>query len=786
MKGMLQRLRPHTLRGTLLVAFAGLVTITVVGVGVAVAMTGSAQVLGQMHDRIGAATHVLNRFLDSRHQRLQARAQTLADDFGFRTAVATRDPATIATVMGNQRKRLNADFVVLLDGAGKAVAATADTAASLEFGPTLATARKSGTAAATLAWDGQPHQVFMAPVRTDRIIGWAVAGFAIDAAMAAEVADLTGLEVTFATVAGNEDVRARVSTLREPDPALLPVLRSAGQPANADGRGGLQVATAGAYLSAIRPLGSEPGARTYAVLQMPARIIQETTALLIRRIVLGLAACLALAAPIGIWLAHRISNPLRRLTDSVRNIETGDYQTPVPVRGDGDIARLGSALATMQQGIRQREAQILHQADHDDLTGLANLRALQRRWSPETTPYTLCLLSIGNFKDVTFSYGYAAGDALLKAVAQRLQAQPGVETVARVSGRGFAVVMREPDATTALEQARRLQQSISGAYRLGLRSVFCQCHCAVIGYPRDADNFAALYRGAEVALDEAADTAHGCVAFVPEREEQRARHLAIIASLERAAEQGEFELHYQPKIDLASGVARECEALLRWNHPELGFIPPDEFILLAERSGNIGRVTGWVIDNVIEQAARWQRDGLDLCVSVNLSAHDLADPALPGMVEQRLRQHGVAGSRLIAEITESAVMHDPARAVAALLELKAQGIRVSIDDFGTGHSSLAQLKQLPVDELKIDKSFVLDLHRDPDDALIVGSTIELGHNLGLSVVAEGVEDEASLARLVSLRCDKAQGYHFSRPLPAAEFTRWLQMQAWDGARQAAS
>ncbi len=786
----LEWLLPRTLQGTLLVAFAALVTITVVGVGVAVAMTGSQQVLGQMHDRIAVAAHVLDRFLDSRQLRLQTRVQSLVDDFGLRTAVATRDPATIATVMANQRQRINADFLLLLNNAGHAIAATQATASGLTLTGTLATARQAGSAAAAQAHAGQPHQLFVAPVRTDDVIGWAVAGFAIDQDVVDEVAELTGLEVSFLTLAGDGAVTAGMSTLSAVDPALLAALSAAAEstPDNptATPAGRLRIVQAGAYLNAIRPLTSEPGAQTFAVLQMPTRIIHETTGLLIQRIVLGLAACLALAAPIGIWLAHRISDPLRRLTDSVRNIESGDYQTPVVVRGTGDVARLGLALATMQQGIRQREDQIHHQADHDDLTGLPNLRALKRTWSPVTRPYTLCLLSIGNFKDVTFSYGYAAGDALLKAVTERLQAQPGTETVARVSGRGFAVIMPELNPTAALARTRQLQQTVSGTYRLGLRSVTCQIHGAVIGYPGDADNFAALYRGAEVALDEAMATPDGCAAFVPEREEMRARHLAIIASLERAAEQGEFALHYQPKIDLASGVARECEALLRWNHPELGFVPPDEFIQLAERSGNIRRITGWVIDAAIGQAARWHSEGIDLAVAINLSAHDLADPSLPDVVEQTLRRHGVAGSRLTVEITESAVMHDPVRAAAALMELKTQDIRLSIDDFGTGHSSLAQLKQLPVDELKIDKSFVLELDRDADDALIVGSTIELGHNLGLTVVAEGVENQASLARLVAFHCDKVQGYHFSRPLPAAELTRWLQMQTWEGVQQAAS
>jgi EAL domain-containing protein (putative c-di-GMP-specific phosphodiesterase class I) len=244
--------------------------------------------------------------------------------------------------------------------------------------------------------------------------------------------------------------------------------------------------------------------------------------------------------------------------------------------------------------------------------------------------------------------------------------------------------------------------------------------------------------------------------------------------LRRGIDNGELELHYQPKVHILTQRVQSLEALVRWNHPRHGRIPPGEFVPLAERAGSIILLTSWVLKTAYEQMKAWAAQGFVLDVSVNLSAGDLSDPELPDLVRGRLRDAGALANRLVLEITESAVMRETSRVVKVMEELRHDGVRFSIDDFGTGYSSLAQLKRLPVDEIKIDKSFVLDLERQNDDAVIVQSTIELGHSLGVKVVAEGVETAGSWNMLQQMGCDMAQGFFISAPLPGAEVVNWVR------------
>ncbi|MDZ7669671.1 MAG: EAL domain-containing protein [Gammaproteobacteria bacterium] len=768
---MSRRLLPQGFQGKLLLAFTGLLSVTVLCVGVAVSITSSQKVLNQMREKALVGSHVLDSFLRSRREQLESAVAVLTNDYGFRSAVASNDEATIASALANHGQRVQADLVVLVNTAGRTLAAAGATAVDdMPFQAALQRARTEGSAAATAAYRGNLYQFFVVPVLAPEPIAWVVVAFAIDHSIALELAELTDLAVTFTALDKNDSVAAAVSTLPVADHrALLPTLVN--YRAERDGR--ILYTNEQTYLSAVRALNSDGDTRIFAVLQKPTRVISETIWLVIGQTTAILSAALALALTLSIYLARRMSNPVQRLISAARKIEQGDYTTPVRVEDGGEMALLGSALNTMQDGIREREARIRYQADYDDLTDLPNLRRLQREYSNQPAPFTLCLLAVADLKDVSFSFGYDISNALLAALAKRLSGIPGVREVARVSGNEFAVVLPPMSPEEALIQARAMRDRAAETYAIGNHTVTCRCCAAVIAYPRDAGDFLTLYRGVETTLEAANETADGCMGYLPGREESRARQLDIIASFEDACAGDQLSVFYQPKIDLASNRVVEGEALLRWQHPRLGFIPPDEFILLAERSGNIRLLTDWMLNAAISQVARWQKAGMDMCVSINLSAHDLADANLHRIIDRIMQHYGVDGSRLVMEITESAIMRDRDRACQALERLKALGIRLSIDDFGTGQSSLAQLKQLPVDELKIDKSFVLELDRSADDALIVSSTIDLAHNLGLRVVAEGVENAASLSLLMNYDCDKAQGYFFSKPLPAEAFQAWV-------------
>jgi EAL domain-containing protein (putative c-di-GMP-specific phosphodiesterase class I) len=256
----------------------------------------------------------------------------------------------------------------------------------------------------------------------------------------------------------------------------------------------------------------------------------------------------------------------------------------------------------------------------------------------------------------------------------------------------------------------------------------------------------------------------------------------MMGELRQGLEKGQFKFYFQPKVDIARGKVTAVEALIRWVHPERGFMPPDLFIPLAEQTGNIGRLTAWVLETAIAQSRAWSEKGIDVRIAVNLSARDLMNRHLPDMIAVLLAKHGVGHERLILEITESAIMEDPVHAVGVLKALNGMGLTLSIDDYGTGYSSLAYLKSLPVQEIKIDKSFVLKLASSPGDEILVRSTIDLGHNLGLKVTAEGIEDAASMAILDAYGCETGQGYFISKPLPAAEFETFYNTSRWSPVR----
>jgi predicted signal transduction protein with EAL and GGDEF domain len=355
------------------------------------------------------------------------------------------------------------------------------------------------------------------------------------------------------------------------------------------------------------------------------------------------------------------------------------------------------------------------------------------------------------------------------------------DTVARLGGDEFAVMFESAAAPTALEVAQRIGRALETPFALGGVSIDVEASMGIALYPLHAEDAGTLMKYADVAMYQAKRNHTTYALYEPGRDEHSLRRLTILSELRQAVAGDALELFFQPKIDVAGKRAVHAEALVRWRHPTYGMMPPDEFVPLAEQSGNIGIISRWVLKKAIAECAGWNRDGLALGVAVNLSALDLYDADLPTFVSGLLHDHGLDASMLVLELTESAIMKDAAYALKTLRDLKARGIVLAIDDFGTGYSSLAHLKRLPLDELKIDKAFVISLTEEADDSVIVRSTIDLGHNMGLKVVAEGVENLEAFGVLERFGCDMAQGYFISRPLPAGELRRWLKSSPWAAA-----
>ena len=468
---------------------------------------------------------------------------------------------------------------------------------------------------------------------------------------------------------------------------------------------------------------------------------------------------------------------------------------------DSDDLRLFETLANhasvaLENGrlvdrLRHEASEKEHQALHDSLTGLPNRRLFHGRVSealgqagPGGPAVAVMLMDLDRFKEINDTLGHEVGDLVLRDVGARLKRKlRGRGTIARLGGDEFAILL--PDVITAdeaMEEAHELLRALDAPFKTQELSIDVDASIGLALSPMHGHEAASLLQHADVAMYTAKQRHGGVEVYEPESDQHSRRRLALAGELRVAVEEGHLELHYQPVVRMSDGSVAGAEALVRWHHSTHGWVTPDEFIPLAEHTSLIRPLTLFVLEAAIAQAAAWRKSGRTLSVSVNLSARSLLDLSLPHDIARLLLESGVPADGLTLEITESSIMSDPGRTEAVLDRLHVLGVGLSIDDFGTGYSSLSYLKRLPVDQVKIDKSFVINMAGDENDAAIVRSTIDLGHNLGLRVVAEGVEEQDAWDKLLALGCDLAQGYILSRPLPAAAFSEWLAETEGSGLR----
>jgi diguanylate cyclase (GGDEF)-like protein len=518
-------------------------------------------------------------------------------------------------------------------------------------------------------------------------------------------------------------------------------------------------------------------ARTEAEVQADAAEAQRKT-------FIGAALALVGGLVLAAALASVFAQPITVLAAVAAAVGRGDLSTPSPRKRPWHPREVGvllEALRDMVVQLRSRTGELEHQAQYDSLTSLPNRVLLRQQLDGALEAarrvngiLALLFVDLDRFKEVNDTLGHHVGDVVLRGVAARfVNALPSAVTVARLGGDEFAIVLQGASDHAASNAADKILRTLEEPFMVEGLPIAIGASIGIVLFPDQAQDVESLLRQADVAMYVAKAAHAGHAIYSPEQDHYRREQLALAGELRQALDRGELLLHYQPKVDLTCGRVIGVEALVRWQHPQRGLIPPDNFIPVAEQSGLIRRLTCWVLEQAVRQLGEWDRAGLDLTIAVNLSMHDLHDPQLPVAIAALLASENVASNRLKVEITESTIMADPTRALEVLAQLRSLGLEVAIDDFGTGYSSMAYLKRLPVDELKIDKSFVKNLASDHSDWAIVRSTIELGHNLGLRVVAEGVEDWACWEQLARLGCDIAQGYHMSRPLPLLELEDWL-------------
>jgi len=747
-------------------------------------------------NQLQAGERVLQNLLDRRAQTLISGARVLAADYGFREAVSSDDTETIVSVLANHGARIGATETALLSSDFKLRASTDDEPQSLLplIERLAAQAVAAGQASALALRSGQPYQAVLVPVKAPVVVGWVLMAFPLDQQLAADLKSLSTLDLTLISRPGSQEPWS--VNLTSLDAARAASLAGQGWNDPLDAAPMTSVTVLGEEIGVrdtMLRLGHEGdgGASMRALLSLSVdEAVRLPHDLRLALIAITLVAIVVFALG-SIFTARRVTTPLRNLADAAERLGGGDYATPMTgMQRHDEIGELSQSFERMRHSIAANQAQIMQLAYWDPLTGLPNRARFRddvHHAIDAARPgdaVVVVMLDLNRFKHVNDALGYPIGDLLLVAVGERLtrQVMRDGDVVARLSGDEFAVLLRSGDAALGLAVAERIEQSFAAPFVLKEQPVDIGAGVGVACWPLHADDGDALLNRAEVAMYAAKHRGSGAQLYDPSSELASARTLTLMTELRHAVDACELRLYLQPKLALDTGQLIGAEALLRWQHPERGMVPPSHFIPFAEQTGFIHTLTLWVLEEAARQWHVLNDEGMPLPLSINLSTRDLLDQNLPQKFEALLLRGKVAASAFCLEITESAMMDEPQRSLATLDRLSAMGFKLSIDDFGTGYSSLAYLKRLPVNELKIDQSFVRNMQTDADDATIVRSTIDLAHNLGITVVAEGVENGQVWNMLRDLDCDHAQGFHMGRPMPVAELPTWST--SWASARRA--
>ena len=746
-------------------------------------------IFDQSRNQLVAANRIFTSRVAATVNVLAEGSRILASDFGFRTAVATNDSPTILSALNNLGARIAADRVMLVSLDYEVVADTGNPGApptDFPFFDLIDLAEERSRAESIAVLDDAIYEFVVVPVLDPVPIAWIAIAIEIDDAFAREFQQepTVPLEITFATGRVDEGWVATVSTLGTASKQELPSAMDAvggmipGDPATL-------VMGGGEYVTLIEQLPTpEYSADVNAILQYSLDLALVPYQPLF--FVLAILAAIALVASLvgSVAIARGVAKPIRTLDQAARRIQEGTYSDKVTINQSDEIGQLGNTFNQMMEGIAEREAQIEHQSLHDAATGLPNRVYFERKLNEsvareETDSLTILLVEIGRVSEINYTLGHETGEDLIRVIGERLATiVKQSDMVARHSSTMFSILMPGAGAEVVKQIVDRILKSFEEPVPIAGIQIDVTAAIGEACYPDHGKDARTLLQRGDTAIYEAKASSRQFAIYDPEADPRKPERLTMMGELRKGLDRGEFQFYYQPKVDISREHITHVEALVRWNHPERGFMHPDDFIPLAEQTGNIQKLTEWALETAIAQAKAWQDAGIDIIVGVNLSARDLSNRRLPKQIGALLKDHSVAANKLILEITESAIMEDRDNAVAVLTSLNRNGHTLSIDDYGTGYSSMAYLKALPVQEIKIDKSFVLKLASNKEDEILVRSTIDLGHNLGLKVTAEGVEDQDSLNILKKYGCDTGQGYFISKPVPAADIETFYRESRW--------
>ncbi len=774
----------HRLRTRLTVLYAGLFAIAMLAIAAALYVVVEHNAETQVRHELAASGTVFDRLWTQRTSQLRDSAGLLARDYGFRSAVATHDRRTVESALANLRARLGLRMAFIIDIDG-VVTGIDDAKLKAQASP-LVIALDNGVAAGVMTLGEAPRHIVAAPIMAPALSGWVVFSSDLDRREMHSLEKLSAIPLSAAVYQRRADGRWATDDSTDVDTrgalldgngAAFDHMLAVGAPMMIDGPRGMAMALA-------KSLPTMPGTPpALLLLQYPmARALAAYRPLQLAIALLGLAT-LSLVI-LATWrMARSITQPISLLDDAARRLADGDSATIVAA-GDDEIGRLAVTFNRMAGEIAERERRITHLAFNDALTGLSNRALFQQHFEHQLRlaerregGVALLCLDLDDFKSVNDTLGHPIGDEMLKLVAQRLVGAVDDGFVARLGGDEFVVVLSREDGRAGIEpveaHARRLLDVLAAPARIAGHEVIPHASIGIALSPADGDDPETLLRNVDLALYRAKEAGRNSYCFFEPSLNARAQaRRAMEIDLRRAIERGEFRLHYQPLFDLAKERVGAFEALIRWEHPTRGLVPPLDFIPVAEETGLIVPIGAWVMQEACRQAAHWPDH---VRVAVNVSTVQFRRPGLGETVIHALQSSGLSPNRLEVEITESIFLESSEQTLRLLHSLRALGVRVALDDFGTGYSSLSYLQSFPFDKIKIDRSFIVDLQTRAGAGAIVRAITDLAAALGMETTAEGVEDHGQLAELRTHGCTSAQGYLFSKPVTASEATEMLAL-----------
>ncbi|MDK2595648.1 EAL domain-containing protein [Pseudoalteromonas obscura] len=725
----------------------------------------------QVQQDIQKAQSVYQQYLVARERLLVTAASVLTQDFGFKQAVATRDASTISSVLFNHSQRINAELMLLLDMRGKLISTNQN---QLELPQDMRPLVKELLAheerSAFVVLDKKLYQAIILPVKAPRTIAFTIVGFVVDEPIAEQLKGLTGMEMSFIS----QGERMKASSIQIPEDRDLFTHLHEQKIHRWFGEYPL-------YVNAEVALPALTKVPVSLILSADLRSEYEEFDQLVLTIVFLSCITMLFGFVTSGFLARNLATPLQQLTVMAKRFAKGDYHAQIhEARPTKEICQLVDAFHEMGDDIQAREKKIRYQASHDSLTGFYNrtsaMPILDALFSSDQV-YYLLVLDIKGLRHINDKLGPRIGDSCIQAVAERIeQVTASFEGLnVRLGGDEFLTVLQAKSHSTMAQCVENFLDKLNPSYTVHSFDINLRFSVGVVNIPEQADNADDSIRRALIAADNASNDIEDVYFYQTGEDEAYLERLEIVDELKQALaeDDGQLFMTYQPKLNMRTGLVDKVESLIRWKRNNGDWVSPELFIDLAEQSGLIVDLTQWVLRTVISQISMWSAQGLTMKAAINVSAQDIADAEFIPHLQSMLSAYSVPANLITIELTERDMIENEEKGIAALIALKEIGVHISLDDYGVGQTSLGRLKMLPIDELKLDKVFILKLAGSHQDQCIVRSTISLGHQLGFSVVAEGVEDVESLKILEEMKCDYAQGYYLSRPLKADDFTQWL-------------